>query len=100
MAFSTGCVRSRRESLRAVPASIREAGYGVGATKWEVLQSAVLPYARAGIFGGVILSLGRALGETMAVTMVIGNRTDFASSLFGSTATMSRTRSTSAPRSG
>src|SRR5690606_6960231 len=57
-------------------------------TKWEVIATAVLPYARAGIFGGVILSLGRALGETMAVTMVIGNRADFPSGLFASTATM------------
>lgn len=78
-----------RDVIRLVPRDQREAAYALGATKWEVLQSAVLPYARAGIFGGVILSLGRALGETMAVTMVIGNRTDFASSLFGSTATMS-----------
>lgn len=77
-----------RDVIRLVPHDQREAAYALGATKWEVLRDAVLPYARSGIFGGVILSLGRALGETMAVTMVIGNRTDFAKGLFGSTATM------------
>ena len=77
-----------RDVIRLVPRDQREAAYALGGTKWEVIRSAVLPYARAGIFGGVILSLGRALGETMAVTMVIGNRVDFPSGLFASTATM------------
>lgn len=77
-----------RDVIRLVPLDQREAAYALGATKWEMLRTAVLPYARAGIFGGVILSLGRALGETMAVTMVIGNRADLPSGLFGSTATM------------
>ena len=78
-----------RDVLRLVPKDQREAAYALGATKWEVMRYAVLPYARAGIFGGIILSLGRALGETMAVTMVIGNRTGFPQGLFGQTATMS-----------
>jgi phosphate transport system permease protein len=62
-----------REVIQAVPDSIREAAYGIGATKWEVIRHWVLSYGRSGIFGAVILGLGRAVGETMAVTMVIGN---------------------------
>ena len=65
-----------REVLLAVPASQREAALGMGATRWEAVWTAVLPYGRAGLIGAVILGLGRALGETMAVTMVIGNRHD------------------------
>lgn len=61
-----------REALLIVPDSQREAMLALGATRWEVLRQAVIPYARAGIFGAVILSLGRALGETMAVAMTIG----------------------------
>ncbi len=62
-----------REVIHAVPDSIREAAYSIGATKWEVVRHWVLSYGRSGIFGAVILGLGRAIGETMAVTMVIGN---------------------------
>jgi phosphate transport system permease protein len=62
-----------REVIRAVPADQREAMLALGATRWETIRRAVLPYARSGIVGAVILGLGRALGETMAVTMVIGN---------------------------
>jgi phosphate transport system permease protein len=65
-----------REVLLAVPATQREAALGLGATRWEAVWSAVLPYGRAGIIGACMLGLGRALGETMAVTMVIGNRHD------------------------
>ncbi|MGH7607409.1 MAG: phosphate ABC transporter permease subunit PstC, partial [Gemmatimonadales bacterium] len=65
-----------RDVLLAVPASQREAALAMGATRWEAVRSAVLPYGRAGLFGATILGLGRALGETMAVTMVIGNRHD------------------------
>lgn len=64
-----------REVISAVPTSIREAAYSIGATKWEVIRHWVLSYARSGIFGAIILGLGRAVGETMAVTMVIGNAT-------------------------
>lgn len=77
-----------RDIIRLVPRDQREAMYALGATRWEVMWWAVLPYAWAGIMGGVVLSLGRALGETLATTMVIGNRTDFASSIFSPTATM------------
>jgi phosphate transport system permease protein len=62
-----------RESLRAVPQNQREAALSLGATSWEKTRVAVLPYARSGIFAAVILGLGRAVGETMAVTMTIGN---------------------------
>ena len=70
-----------REVLQAVPASQREAALGLGATRWEAVWSAVLPYGRAGVIGAIILGLGRALGETMAVTMVIGNRHDISLSV-------------------
>jgi phosphate transport system permease protein len=56
--------------------------YALGATRWEVIRRAVVPYGRVGIVGGIILGLGRALGETMAVTMVIGNRPQIPASLF------------------
>ena len=71
-----------REILRSVPGLQREAAYALGATRWEVTRLAVLSYSRKGLFGAVILGLGRALGETMAVTMVIGNRPEVAKSLF------------------
>jgi phosphate transport system permease protein len=63
-----------REVMRVVPVSQREAMLALGATRWEVIRYAVLPFARAGIIGGAILGLGRALGETIAVTLVIGNQ--------------------------
>lgn len=62
-----------REVISAVPDSIREGAYSIGATKWEVIRHWVLSYGRSGLFGAIILGLGRAVGETMAVTMVIGN---------------------------
>jgi phosphate transport system permease protein len=77
-----------REVLLAVPNSQREAALALGATRWEAVTGAVLPYARSGIIGAVILGLGRALGETMAVTMVIGNRHEIAASLFAPGYTM------------
>ncbi len=77
-----------REVLLAVPRSQREAALALGATRWEVVRGAVLPYARSGIMGGVILGLGRALGETMAVTMLIGNRHEISSSLLAPGYTM------------
>jgi phosphate transport system permease protein len=78
-----------RDVIRLVPNDQREAAYALGATKWEVIRYGILPYARAGILGGVILGLGRAIGETLAVTMVIGNANQLAQNLFSSTATMS-----------
>ena len=90
--FAAGCILAimilpyisavSREVLMAVPRSQREAALAMGATKWEMIRDAVIPYARSGILGGVILGLGRALGETMAVTMLIGNRHEISASLF------------------
>jgi phosphate transport system permease protein len=68
--------------LRTVPGSLREAAFALGATRWEAVRTAVLPYGKAGILGASILGLGRALGETMAVTMVIGNSPSISASLF------------------
>jgi phosphate transport system permease protein len=70
------------EVLRTVPASLREGALALGATRWEAIRIAVLPYATRGILGAVILGLARALGETMAVTMVIGNQPEIHASLF------------------
>jgi phosphate transport system permease protein len=64
-----------KEVISAVPNSIREGAYSIGATKWEVIRHWVISYGRSGIFGAVILGLGRAIGETMAVSMLIGNAT-------------------------
>jgi phosphate transport system permease protein len=77
-----------REVLLAVPNTQREAALALGATRWEAVTTAVLPYARSGIVGAIILGLGRALGETMAVTMLIGNRHEIAASLFAPGYTM------------
>jgi phosphate transport system permease protein len=77
-----------REVLTAVPHQQREAALALGATRWEMIRIAVLRNARAGVFGAIILGLGRALGETMAVTMVIGNRPEIAKSLFAPGYTM------------
>ncbi len=77
-----------REVMTTVPQSQREAALALGATRWEMIRISVLPNARLGIAGGVILGLGRALGETMAVTMVIGNRPQIARSLLAPGYTM------------
>jgi len=77
-----------REVMRAVPSTLRECALALGATRWEMVRTAVLPYARSGIVGAIILGLGRALGETMAVTMVIGNRAEISASLFAPSYTM------------
>ncbi|HGY5540998.1 MAG TPA: phosphate ABC transporter permease subunit PstC [Prochlorococcus sp.] len=72
-----------RDSLNQVPISLREAAYGVGATRWRAIIDVILPAAVSGIAGGVLLALGRAMGETMAVTMIIGNSNNFSWSLLG-----------------
>ena len=77
-----------REVLLAVPNTQREAALGIGATRWETIRMAVLRYGRSGLIGAILLGLGRALGETMAVTMVIGNRPEVAASLFAPSYTM------------
>jgi phosphate transport system permease protein len=78
-----------REVITAVPTSQREAMLALGATRWETVTKVVLPYAASGIVGAVILGLGRALGETMAVTMVIGNKTQIPTRLFDQGQTIS-----------
>jgi phosphate transport system permease protein len=78
-----------REVLLAVPVNQREAALALGLTRWEAIRHAVLSYGRAGIFGAAVLGLGRALGETMAVTMLIGNRPQITLDFFQSAYTMS-----------
>ncbi|HXT79772.1 MAG TPA: phosphate ABC transporter permease subunit PstC [Acetobacteraceae bacterium] len=72
-----------RDVFETVPAVFKESAYGLGCTMWEVTRSIVLPYTRASVVGGIMLGLGRALGETMAVTFVIGNADRISTSLFG-----------------
>jgi len=71
-----------RSMIQLVPSQLKEAAYGLGATRWEVIRSVVLPYTKSGLFAGILLSLGRALGETMAITMVIGNTSLMPHSIF------------------
>ncbi len=77
-----------REVISLVPSDLKEAALSLGATRFEVIRKIVLPYARSGILAGVLLSLGRALGETMAVTMVIGNANGLPKSIFAPGNTM------------
>jgi phosphate transport system permease protein len=78
-----------RDVFEAVPPVLKEAAYGVGCTTWEVVRHVVLPYARVGVIGGVMLGLGRALGETMAVTFVIGNAHRISASILAPGTTIS-----------
>jgi phosphate transport system permease protein len=78
-----------REVFETVPPVLKEAAYGIGCTRWEVIRRVVIPYTRVGIIGGVMLGLGRALGETMAVTFVIGNAHRIVTSLFAPGTTIS-----------
>ncbi len=80
-----------RDVFEAVPPVLKEAAYGVGCTTWEVFRSVVLPYTRVGVIGGVMLALGRALGETMAVTFVIGNAHRISASILAPGTTISAT---------
>jgi phosphate transport system permease protein len=80
-----------REVFEAVPPVLKEAAYGVGCTTWEVVRYVVLPYTRVGVIGGIMLGLGRALGETMAVTFVIGNAHRISASILAPGTTISAT---------
>jgi phosphate transport system permease protein len=80
-----------RDVFEIVPAVLKESAYGLGCTKWEVVRKVVLPYTRTGVVGGVMLGLGRALGETMAVTFVIGNANELSWSLFAAGNSISST---------
>lgn len=80
-----------RDAFNLTPAVVKESAYALGATKWEVVKSVVIPHSRLGVFGGIILSLGRALGETMAVAFVLGNNHQITSSLLDAAATITVT---------
>ena len=80
-----------RDVFETVPPVLKEAAYGIGCTTWEVVRQVVLPYARVGVIGGVMLGLGRALGETMAVTFVIGNAHRISASILAPGTTISAT---------
>lgn len=77
-----------RDSFNLTPAVLKESAYAIGATKWEVVKDVVMPYSKLGVLGGVGLSLGRALGETMAVAFVLGNLNQIPTSLFDAAATV------------
>jgi phosphate transport system permease protein len=77
-----------RSVIQMVPSTLKEGAYALGATRWEVIRSVIIPYTKSGLFAGILLSLGRALGETMAVTMVIGNTSLVPKSIFSPGNTM------------
>jgi phosphate transport system permease protein len=77
-----------RELIRLVPSSLKEGAYSLGATRFEVIKNVIFPYTRSGLLAGILLSLGRALGETMAVTMVIGNTSIIPANIFSPGNTM------------
>jgi phosphate transport system permease protein len=77
-----------RDSFNLTPAVVKESAYAIGATRWEVVKNVVLPYSKLGVFGGAALSLGRALGETMAVAFVLGNNHKIATSLLDAASTI------------
>ncbi len=77
-----------RSMIQMVPSQLKEAAYSLGATRWEVIRSVIFPYTKSGLFAGILLSLGRALGETMAVTMVIGNTSIIPKNIFSPGNTM------------
>src|SRR5512146_768940 len=80
-----------RDAFNLTPAVVKESAYAIGATKWEVVKNIVVPYSKLGVFGGAVLSLGRALGETMAVAFVLGNNHRITTSLFDAAATITVT---------
>jgi phosphate transport system permease protein len=78
-----------RDVFETVPPMLKEAAYGLGCTRWEVIRNIVIPYTRTGVIGGIMLGLGRALGETMAVTFVIGNAHRISASILAPGTTIS-----------
>ncbi|MGD0283128.1 MAG: phosphate ABC transporter permease subunit PstC [Dissulfurispiraceae bacterium] len=77
-----------RDSFNLTPAVVKESAYAIGATRWEVVKNIVIPYSKLAVYGGITLSMGRALGETMAVAFVLGNNHQITSSLFNAAATI------------
>jgi len=80
-----------RDTFQLTPQILKESAYGMGATKWEVIKDVIIPYSRLGVYGGIVIALGRSLGETMAVAFVLGNRHEIATSLFNASATITVT---------
>jgi phosphate transport system permease protein len=80
-----------RDAFNLTPAVVKESAYAIGTTKWEVVKDVILPYSKLGVFGGIALSLGRALGETMAVAFVLGNNHQITTSLFQAASTITVT---------
>ena len=80
-----------RDTFALTPVQLKESAYGIGATRWEVIKDIMIPYSKAGIYGSVIIAMGRALGETMAVAFVLGNKHAIATSLFDASATITVT---------
>ena len=80
-----------RDTLQLTPQVLKESAYGIGATKWEVIKDVMLPYSKYGIYGSIVIALGRALGETMAVAFVLGNNHKIPHSLFDAAATITVT---------
>jgi len=89
-----------QDALRLVPYRVKEAAYGLGTTKWEAILKVMLPTAATGIFGALVLGFGRALGETMAVTMVIGNNPQVSASLFAPANTLAALLALNFPEAG
>ena len=89
-----------RDALVSVPPKLREAAYGLGATRWEALLSVILPTAKIGIFGAILLAFGRALGETMALAMLVGGRNVISPSLFSPADTLAALLASSFPEAG
>jgi len=89
-----------RDALVSVPPKLRMAAYGLGATRWEAILAVIVPTALRGIFGGVILALGRALGETMALAMLVGNSNQISVSLFSPANTLAALLANNFPEAG
>jgi phosphate transport system permease protein len=89
-----------RDALVSVPGKLRMAAYGMGATRWETILAVILPTAARGIFGAVVLGFGRALGETMALAMLVGNANKISISLFSPANTLAALLANSFPEAG
>jgi len=89
-----------QDALRLVPYRVKEAAYGMGATRWEAILQVMLPAAATGIFGGIVLGFGRALGETMALAMLIGNSNQISLSLFSPANTLAALLALNFPEAG